>query len=209
MTGRKASQQQDALGRYRERRDPQRSGEPAGQRPARGRRGKPRFVVQQHDARRMHYDFRLECSGVLKSWAVPRGPSPDPGDKRLAVQTEDHPLDYAGFEGVIPEGEYGAGPVIVWDGGTYDNETHDSAGAPVGIDEAIERGHVRVRLHGRKLRGSYSLTRISGGSRPRWLLVKVADEYAAGHQKAAEPGPESVKSGKTIEQLAAGRGRRG
>jgi DNA ligase D-like protein (predicted 3'-phosphoesterase) len=170
---------------------------------------KPRFVVQQHDATRMHYDFRLESSGVLKSWSVPKGPSIDPGEKRLALPTEDHPLEYADFEGVIPEGEYGAGPVIVWDSGTYDNETRDRDGNLIDLDEAIRRGHVRVRLHGKKLHGDYALTRIGGdGGRERWLLVKAADEYAAGHEQAAEPGPESVKSGKTIEQLAAaGQGR--
>jgi DNA ligase D-like protein (predicted 3'-phosphoesterase) len=164
-------------------------------------------VVQQHDATGMHFDFRLESSGVLKSWAVPRGPSLDPGDKRLAMPTEDHPLGYAGFEGVIPEGEYGAGPVIVWDRGTYDNETEGSPGQPIDLDEAIERGHVRVRLHGRKLRGGYALTRMGGRGRQRCLLVKTADEFAAGHGRSAEPRPESVKSGKTIEQMAAGRRR--
>lgn len=198
----------DSLSRYQERRNLRRSGEPPARRGGRGRRQRPKFVVQQHDATGMHYDFRLESGGVLKSWAVPKGPSADPGDKRLAMPTEDHPLGYAGFEGVIPEGEYGAGPVIVWDQGTYQNETTASSGEPVGVDEAIERGHVRFRLDGRKLRGTWSLTRMGGGGKERWLLVKVADQYAAGHSRARKGSfaAESVKSGKTIGEMAAGGG---
>jgi DNA ligase D-like protein (predicted 3'-phosphoesterase) len=161
-------------------------------------------VVQQHDASTEHYDFRLEASGVLKSWAVPKGPSLDAGEKRLAMLTEDHPLDYQDFEGVIGEGQYGSGPVIVWDTGEYDNHTEDSDGRTVAIPEAIDRGHVSVLLHGRKLRGGYSLTRMRRGSRgtsrESWLLVKKADEFA-GHGDPLAKQPESVKSGKTIDQL--------
>jgi DNA ligase D-like protein (predicted 3'-phosphoesterase) len=197
----------DSLSRYREKRNVRRSGEPSARR-GRGSRKRPRFVVQQHDATGMHYDFRLESGGVLKSWAVPKGPSDDPDDKRLAMPTEDHPLGYAGFEGVIPDGEYGAGPVIVWDSGTYQNETTDSSGEPVDVGEAIEHGHLRFRLDGQKLRGSWSLTRMGGGGRERWLLVKVADQYAAGRSRARKGGygAGSVESGKTIEEMAAGRG---
>jgi DNA ligase D-like protein (predicted 3'-phosphoesterase) len=197
-----AGQQGGKLKAYRGRRDLQRSGEPSGHSGGRRRRGKqPRFVVQQHDARTMHYDFRLEAGGVLKSWSVPKGPSQNPADKRLAVQTEDHPLDYEDFEGVIPRGEYGAGQVIVWDAGTYDNETTDQAGNEVGVDDAVGRGHVSFFLHGRKLRGGYSLTRIRSGRQPGWLLVKKADTFA---DPAADPErdwPESVKSGKDIGQM--------
>jgi DNA ligase D-like protein (predicted 3'-phosphoesterase) len=202
------AKQGDSLRQYRKKRDSRRSGEPSGQRAGRRRGKRPRFVVQQHDATGMHYDFRLEHDGVLKSWAVPKGPSADPGDKRLAMPTEDHPLSYAGFEGVIPEGEYGAGPVIVWDSGTYQNETENSSGEGIDAGEAIRHGHLKFRLNGEKLRGSYSLTRMKGGGRERWLLVKVSDEFAAGHAKAPEAGPESVKSGKTIKQMAGDGARR-
>jgi DNA ligase D-like protein (predicted 3'-phosphoesterase) len=203
-TSKQESGSADSLSRYRDKRNVRRSGEPSARR-GRGSRKRPGFVVQQHDATGMHYDFRLESGGVLKSWAVPKGPSDDPDDKRLAMPTEDHPLGYAGFEGVIPEGEYGAGPVIVWDQGTYENQTKASSGEPVGLDEAIEHGHVRFKLDGKKLRGAWSLTRMGGGRKERWLLVKVADQYAAGRSKARKGsfGAKSVKSGKTIEEMAA------
>ena len=192
--------QKDTLGTYRDKRDFQRTPEP----PAKGRRGsrkRPRFVVHQHDATTLHYDFRLEAAGVLKSWAVPKGPSTNPKDKRLAMPTEDHPLDYADFEGVIPEGQYGAGPVIVWDAGTYRGLT-ERDGKPVPVDRALDDGHVTVWLEGRKLRGGYALTRIGKGGRGRWLLVKVDDEQADARRKPVKTQPESVVSGRTIEQVA-------
>jgi DNA ligase D-like protein (predicted 3'-phosphoesterase) len=166
-------------------------------------------VVQQHQARSLHYDFRLEAEGVLKSWAVPKGPPADPADKRLATMTEDHPLDYEDFEGAIPAGEYGAGQVIVWDAGRYENQTTDSGGHPVDLPEAIGRGHVSVFLHGKKLRGGYALTRLRRRGREDWLLVKKSDEFAGGDPVAARP--ESVKSGKSIEEIASGKsgGQRG
>src|SRR5438132_4733421 len=144
----------EPLARYREKRDFRNTPEP---RPRTLRRGgkRPRFVIQKHDATSLHYDFRLEVDGVLKSWAVPKGPSTDPRDKRLAMPTEDHPLEYADFEGVIPEGEYGAGPVIVWDAGTYRNLT-ERDGREIPMAEGLRRGHVKVWLDGRKLRGAYS-----------------------------------------------------
>ncbi len=188
------------LGAYHEKRDLQRSGEPSGGRRRRGRR--PTFVVQKHGARSLHYDFRLEADGVLKSWSVPKGPSTNPAEKRLAVQTEDHPLDYENFEGVIPPGEYGAGPVIVWDTGTYDNRTKDASGQTIPVTEAIERGHVSFDVHGKKLRGGYALTRIRGGRQPGWLLVKESDKFADPGGDPERERPESVKSGKDIEQVA-------
>ncbi|TMK35830.1 MAG: DNA ligase [Actinobacteria bacterium] len=193
----------DRLRRYREKRDLARSGEPSGGR----RRSRPRFVIQQPDATTMHYDFRLEADGVLKSWAVPKGPSTDPREKRLAMPTEDHPLDYARFEGVIPEGEYGAGPVIVWDTGTYRNQTHRD-GEAVSVERAVDDGHVSVWLDGCKLSGGYALTRIGKGERPRWLLVKEADERADARRKPVRTRPESVISGRTIEQVADEQGTR-
>jgi DNA ligase D-like protein (predicted 3'-phosphoesterase) len=191
------------LGEYRRKRDFGRTGEPRG---GRGRRdARPRFVVQHHDASTEHYDFRLEADGVLKSWAVPKGPSLDPRDKRLAVATEDHPLEYAGFEGVIAPGQYGAGPVIVWDQGYYVNHSHDAAGHPVAAAAAIEGGHVTFDLHGRKLRGQFSLTRMRGRGKGQWLLVKSDDESADRRRKPVRSQPESVKSGKRIGQLSGGK----
>jgi len=163
------------------------------------------FVVQKHRARSLHYDFRLEADGVLKSWAVPKGPSADPAVKRLAVPTEDHQLDYENFEGVIPSGEYGAGAVIVWDTGAYENQTTDSSGKTVPVGEAIERGHVTFDLHGQKLRGGYSLTRIAAWRderEPGWLLVKKADKFAEPGRDPERDEPESAQSGKDIEQVA-------
>jgi DNA ligase D-like protein (predicted 3'-phosphoesterase) len=130
----------------------------------------PCFVIQHHAARSDQYDFRLEIDGVLVSWAIPQGPSVNPRDRRMARRTEDHPLDYASFEGGIPEGEYGAGGVTVWDRGTYTNATiHE-------MTEGLERGHLSFRLHGEKMGGGYALTRIREGERETWLLIKRRDE---------------------------------
>src|SRR5215211_6801476 len=180
---------QHLLGAYRGKRDLTHTPEPSAGRKRRGRR-RPRFVVHKYDATTLHYDFRLEAAGVLKSWAVPKGPSTNPKswavpkgpstnprDKRLAMPTEDNPLDYIDFEGLIPEGQYGAGPVIVWDAGTDRNRT-ELDGKPVPVERAVEDGHVTVWLKGRKLRGGYALTRIGKGSRGRWLLVKMDDQAA-------------------------------
>ncbi len=167
---------------------------------------KPRFVVQIHDASTMHFDFRLEADGVLKSWSVPKGPSTDPKDKRLAMPTEDHPLDYRDFEGVIPEGEYGGGTVIVWDQGHYRPTAHDKKGRPVPFTEALEKGHVTFWMEGRKLRGGYALTRFRGGpdsdERESWLLVKADDEHAGGQGTPDPRRARSVLSGHTLKQVA-------
>lgn len=187
----------ERLAEYERRRDVRKSGEPA-----RGRRRRiaaPRFVIQRHEARRLHFDFRLEVDGVLVSWAVPRGPSPDPSEKRLAARTEDHPLDYVDFEGRIPAGEYGAGTVIVWDTGHYENLT-TSPDDPMTVAEAIEHGHVKVRLHGERLTGAYALTRIGADERA-WLLVKVRDEAVDRTAKPAETEFASVRSGRTNAEL--------
>jgi len=160
-----------------------------------------RFVVQEHRARSLHYDFRLEAGGVLKSWAVPKGPATDPREKRLAVRTPDHPLDYASFEGVIPAGEEGAGPVIVWDAGTYRNRT-EQHGKKISVEKAVERGHVVFELHGKKLRGGYALTRAGHWSGDDWLLVKMVDTYADPARDPVRDEPESVLSGRTLEQVA-------
>jgi DNA ligase D-like protein (predicted 3'-phosphoesterase) len=191
---------------YRRKRDLNRSGEPAGgrRRPGRG----PVFVIQKHHATSLHYDFRLEVAGVLRSWAVPKGPSTDPRDRRLAMEVEVHPLDYASFEGVIEEGSYGAGPVIVWDTGTYRNLS-ERRGQEVPIEQALRDGHVSVWLEGRKLRGGWSLRRIRSGAKPQWLLVKRRDPEADARRRPTSTQPESVLSGRTIEELARSAGRGG
>jgi DNA ligase D-like protein (predicted 3'-phosphoesterase) len=151
----------------------------------------PRYVIQQHHATSMHFDFRLEVAGAFRSWAVPKGPSLDPRDKRLAMAVDDHSLSWGEFEGVIPKGEYGAGPVIVWDRGSYENLREER------MEDALDAGHASFRLDGEKLHGGWSLRRIEGR---RWLLVKRRDEEADGGDPVAER-PESVVSGRTIEEL--------
>jgi DNA ligase D-like protein (predicted 3'-phosphoesterase) len=151
-----------------------------------------RFVIQQHAATSMHFDFRLEVSGTLKSWAVPKGPSTDPREKRLAMAVDDHPLSWGDFEGVIEEGEYGAGPVIVWDRGDYRNLRDES------MEEALGLGHLSFWLEGEKLRGGWSLRRIGGR---RWLLVKRRDEEADARRNPVSTQRESVVSGRTIEEV--------
>lgn len=183
---------------YEKKRDFTRSPEPKGGK--RRSRGKPVFVIQKHDASTLHYDFRLEIGGTLKSWAVPKGPSTDPGEKRLAVPTEDHPLDYADFEGVIPEDEYGAGTVIVWDRGTFENVTKKD-GKTRPAERALEDGHLLVRLKGEKLKGGYALQRTGKGKKARWLLVKMDDDEADARRNPVSTEPKSVISGWTIEEV--------
>jgi bifunctional non-homologous end joining protein LigD len=137
------------------------------------RDGSRRFVVHEHKASRLHYDFRLEIGGVLKSWAIPKGPSMNPADKRLAVMVPDHSVDYIGFEGIIPEGSYGAGPVVIWDSGTYE------ASASGDLMSQLDTGKVTFALHGEKLQGEFVLTRlIKGKTGKEWLLIKEKDRYA-------------------------------
>jgi DNA ligase D-like protein (predicted 3'-phosphoesterase) len=152
----------------------------------------PRFVIQQHGARSMHWDFRLEAGGVFKSWAVPRGPSTDPRDKRLAMEVDDHQISWGDFEGVIPEGEYGAGPVIVWDRGDYRPLADEPS------EESLANGHLSFWLEGQKLRGGWTLRRIDGR---RWLLVKRRDDEADARRNPVSTQPESVVSGRRIDEL--------
>lgn len=186
---------------YEKKRNLSRSGEPRGGKRRSSASARPRFVIQAHDATTLHYDFRLEAGGVLKSWAVPKGLSTDPREKRLAIRTEDHPLDYRSFEGVIPEGEYGAGTVIVWDQGTYENITGDDSES-ITIDEALTHGHVVVRLRGKKLSGGYALQRIESGDHEKWLIIKVDDAEADARRNPVSTQPESVRSGKTLAAIA-------
>lgn len=162
------------------------------------------FVVQKHQARALHYDFRLEVDGVLKSWAIPKGPSPDPGVKRLAMPTEDHPMEYADFEGTIPEGEYGAGAVIVWDRGIYWNlrAAKGEKEGRVTMAASLEEGVAELWLEGEKLEGGYGLIRTKGGN--RWLLIKMKDTKAAPGQDLTIDRPESVLTGRTLEDVASG-----
>jgi bifunctional non-homologous end joining protein LigD len=168
-----------ALTRYRDKRDFAQTPEPPPSQKRKGARHQPIFVVQEHHASRLHYDFRLEADGVLKSWAVPKGPSMDPAQKRLAVQVEDHPLDYATFTGTIPEGQYGAGTVTIWDQGTYGNLLADKP-VPQPVMEGIEAGHLEFALHGKKLQGQFALIRMRGKGRGKknWLLIKMQDTFA-------------------------------
>lgn len=192
---------QDRLQAYRRKRHFERTTEPAGGK--RGPSGKPIFVIQKHAASSLHYDLRLEVGGVLKSWAVPKGPSTDPSQKRLAIPTEDHPLEYAGFEGVIPEGEYGAGTVLVWDTGTYRNlRAEREAERPVSMEQAIDEGKVEVWLDGHKLHGGYALIRTGRGGAARWLLIKMRDDQADPHRNPTRTEPRSVLSGRTLEEIA-------
>lgn len=183
---------------YQRKRDFSKTPEPRGGRRTGGK--KPIFVVQEHAATSHHFDFRLEVDGVLKSWAVPKGPSTDPREKRLAVPTEDHPLDYADFEGVIPDGQYGAGPVIVWDRGSYENMT-ETDGEVVPPKKALADGHLLVRLDGRKLRGGYALERTGSGGDANWLLIKMRDDDADARRNPTSTEPESVESGRTLDEV--------
>jgi DNA ligase D-like protein (predicted 3'-phosphoesterase) len=184
---------------YREKRDFSRTPEPRGSRS--GRAHRPRFVVQKHKATTLHYDFRLQVGSVMKSWSVPKGPSLDPKVKRLAIATEDHPLEYQTFEGVIPEGEYGAGTVIVWDRGTFRNIT-EHEGRPVPLEQGLRNGHVAVWLNGKKLKGGFALTRLRRATQEAWLLVKMQDAEAASGRDLTRTEPRSVRTGRTLEEVA-------
>jgi bifunctional non-homologous end joining protein LigD len=195
-----------SLKKYRQKRHFRETPEPKGsQRPS---SGLLHFVVQKHHASRLHYDFRLELGGVLKSWAVPKGPSLDPADKRLAMMVEDHPLDYATFEGIIPEGNYGAGTVMVWDNGTYEARgAHDRASSERFAEEGLKRGDLKIILHGRKLRGEFALVKLRRGEPNAWLLLKKKDEFATGEDITADD--RSIESGLTLDQIAQGAGKSG
>ena len=181
----------DKLGKYREKRDFGRTPEPQGE--AAGGEGRL-WVIQQHAARSMHFDLRLQVDGVLKSWAVPKGPSTDPRERRLAVATEDHPVAYADFEGRIPEDEYGGGAVIVWDRGRYRNLREEMTMA-----EALDDGLLEFALEdGEKLAGGYALKRTDDD---RWLLIKMKDGDADARRNPVSTEPRSVLSGRTVAEV--------
>ena len=187
---------------YRRKRDFTKTTEPSGDTAARRNVGL-RFVVQKHDATRLHYDFRLELDGVLKSWAVTKGPSTNPADKRLAVRVEDHPLDYGDFEGTIPEGQYGGGTVMLWDQGTWE---------PIGDPHAgLDGGDLKFRLNGERMKGEWVLVHMKGrdqktknGPRENWLLIKHRDDYATATDGLTEKFTTSVDTGRDITGIAQG-----
>jgi bifunctional non-homologous end joining protein LigD len=202
------------LAEYQRKRDFTRTGEPSGEKPPPSTRpGRLRFVIQKHAASRLHFDLRLELDGVMRSWAVPKGPSLDPSVKRLAMQVEDHPINYNTFEGTIPKGEYGGGTVMLWDRGTYSS---DQAATPKEEEDAIrdglKRGDLKITFHGERLQGSFALIRMkfardsSSSSKPQWLLIKHRDEFAAEEDVVAD-NMTSVDSGRTMEEIASGKSR--
>lgn len=190
-----------SLIKYKQKRSFTETPEPRG---GKSTEGKLRFVIQKHAASHLHYDFRLEMEGVLKSWAVPKGPSTDPSVKRLAMMVEDHPFDYRNFEGVIPQGNYGAGTVIVWDEGTYepdDNLGADKKTADKDLLKQLKAGTLKFTLYGKKLKGSYALVKTHGRGENSWLLIKHRDKYAVEEDITLKE--KSAVSNKTLEQVAA------
>ena len=199
------------LTEYRRKRDFTKTLEPAGGvSPSPTRAGRLRFVIQKHAASHLHFDLRLELDGVMKSWAVPKGPSLDPSVKRLAMQVEDHPIDYNTFEGTIPKGEYGGGSVMLWDRGTYSSNAVTSPEEEEDVIRGgLTRGDLKITFHGERLRGSFALVRTKfardgSASKPQWLLIKHRDEFATNDDVVAE-NMTSVKSGRTMEEIASGK----
>jgi bifunctional non-homologous end joining protein LigD len=193
------------LGEYRRKRDFTRTSEPRG-----GRRKaavKLAYVIQKHAASHLHFDLRLELDGVMKSWAVPKGPSLDPSVKRLAMEVEDHPIEYNAFEGTIPKGEYGGGTVMIWDRGTYAYGGDDDVEPVDGLREGYARGDFKFVLHGKRLKGSWVLVRTRRGDpkRAQWLLIKHRDEYAEPGSEVVEEYLASAATGRTMDEIADGR----
>ncbi len=188
-----------SLTTYKKKRSFKSSSEPTG---GKCRSGELIFVIQKHDASRLHYDFRLEMDGVLKSWAVPKGPSTDPSVRRLAMMVEDHPYDYKDFEGIIPKGNYGAGTVIVWDYGTYEpiEPVKNKAEAEKLLLKQLKAGSLKFTLHGKKLKGEFALVHTRTGEDNAWLLIKHRDKYASDTDITEKD--KSAITGKTIEKMA-------
>ena len=197
------------LEEYHKKRDFTETREPSGSKKTRAHE-RPIFVVQEHHASILHYDFRLEADGVLKSWSVPKGPSMDPSVKRLAVQVEDHPIGYATFEGTIPQGQYGGGTVKIWDHGTYES-LMDQKAEPQSAAEAIDAGRIEFVMHGERLKGKFALIRMKprGKGKPQWLLMKLKDEFAEAGTDEAEPKPAAKPKAATKEPAPARASRSG
>src|ERR1700704_4196455 len=199
------------LTEYRRKRDFAKTHEPSGERSApESSEGRLRFVIQKHAASQLHFDLRLELDGVMKSWAVPKGPSMDPSVKRLAMQVEDHPIDYNTFEGTIPKGEYGGGTVMLWDRGTYSSDTASSPDEEEdAIRDGLKRGDLKITFYGERLRGCFALIRMKfardgSSSKPQWLLIKHRDKFASDGDVVAE-NMISVDTGRTMEEIASGK----
>jgi bifunctional non-homologous end joining protein LigD len=198
---------QPTLSEYRKKRDFSQTAEPEGGGTTRSRH-QPQFVIQKHAASHLHYDLRLEHDGVMKSWAVPKGPSLDPSVKRLAMQVEDHPIEYNEFEGTIPQGEYGGGTVMLWDKGTY-SYGGTNPDAEEGLRRGYEKGDFKFVLNGKRLKGSWALVRMRGDrpGKPQWLLIKHKDEYAEPGSDVAAEHQTSVTTGRTMEEIGQGKSR--
>lgn len=186
---------------YTSKRDFSKTSEPKGD--SQFKKGsKPIFVIQKHDASNLHYDFRLEIGGTLKSWSVPKGPSTDPSEKKMAIPTEDHPIDYAWFEGTIPQGEYGGGTVMIWDRGSIKNLKKDDDGNEISLLKSYEMGTVEIELKGEKLQGGYALIKMkSGNMKGNWLLMKMDDEDADARRNPTSTENKSVVSGRTLKEI--------
>ena len=205
-TSKAAAGSEPPLAEYRRKRDFSLTDEPQGG-GARARHS-PQFVIQKHAASHLHYDLRLEHDGVMKSWAVPKGPSLDPSVKRLAMQVEDHPIEYNKFEGTIPQGEYGGGTVMLWDRGTY-TYGGSNPDPEEGIREGLKKGDFKFVLNGKRLKGSWALVRMRRDQpgKPQWLLIKHRDEHAAPDSDVAAAYQTSVATGRTMEEIAGGKSR--
>jgi bifunctional non-homologous end joining protein LigD len=200
---RKTGSARGGLDEYRRRRDFRRTREPAGGDARSRRRSRLRFVIQKHAASSLHYDLRLEVGGVMRSWAVPKGPSLDPAVKRLAMQVEDHPIEYNTFEGTIPEGEYGGGTVMLWDRGTYSpDEGRRGESDEEAVARGLSAGKLSFSVEGERLRGSFALVRTERGPKPKWLLIKHRDEHARSDIDITDRVQTSVDSGRTMDEIA-------
>ena len=210
MATKKKSGDPTKLAEYRRKRDFTKTQEPSGGATAAGRSAPKKraptlhFVVQKHAASQLHFDFRLELDGVMKSWAVPKGPSYDPSIRRLAMEVEDHPIEYNSFEGTIPQGEYGGGTVMLWDRGTYEPESGDGVDA---LRDGYARGDLKFVLHGDRLKGGWVLVRMKRPGRPQWLLIKHRDEYATDTGDIVADATTSVTTGRTMDDIAGGKRR--
>lgn len=187
---------------YNEKRDFTKTKEPKNA-PTTRRNKNPIFVIQKHDATKLHYDFRLEIDGTLKSWSVPKGPSTDPSIKRMAIPTEDHPIAYADFEGTIPEGEYGGGTVMIWDKGSIKSIKQNGNDGFLSLEESFKMGSIEVELKGKKLSGGYNLVKMKGGKmKGNWLLMKQNDKEADARRNPVSTQSKSVTSGRSLAEIA-------